>query len=130
MDREAECLCCRECEGTVAKLDENISILNNETPFEFITNHRVFQSIFLDPLVLQVALLAYKGMYENVYDGPTHKKYRHIAYRQYVRWVCGYVGKNIRVVIPSCAVSCIRAHFPPPGDEDNFVFTGFRYADL
>ena len=130
MDREAECLCCRECEGTVAKLDENISILNNETPFEFITNHRVFQSIFLDPLVLQVAWLAYKGMYENVYDGPTYKNYRHIAYRQYVIRVSGYVGKNIRVVIPSCAVSCIRDHFPPPGDEDNFVFTWFRYTDL
>ena len=130
MDREAECLCCRECEGTVAKLDENISILNNEIPFDCITNHRGFQSICLGPWVLQVAWLAYKGMYENVYDGPTHKKYRHIAYRQYVRWVCGYVGKNFRVVIPSCAVSCIRAHFPPSGDEDNFVFTGFRYADL
>ena len=32
---------------------------------------------------------------------------------------------HVRVVLPSCAVSCIRAHFPPPGIEDNFVFAGF-----
>ena len=45
-------------------------------------------------------------------------------------WVHGQIGKNIRVVIPSCAVSCIGAHFPPPGDEENFQFTGFRYPEL
>jgi hypothetical protein len=39
-----------------------------------------------------------------------------------VRWCWGVVGKEIRVVLPSCAVSCIQAHFPPPGDEDDFEF--------
>ena len=31
--------------------------------------------------------------------------------------------------IPSCAVSCIRAHFPPPGPEEEFQFEGFHYPD-
>ena len=32
-------------------------------------------------------------------------------------------------MLPSCAVSCIRAHFPPPGQEDDFVFVGFHFPD-
>ena len=130
MDRELECMCCKECEKTPVKLEENISLLRNPTQFKCITDHPGFQSVCLNQWVLQVAWLAYKQTYEDVYNGPQHKKYRHIAYCQYVRWVHGHIGKNIRVVIPSCAVSCIRAHFPPPGNEENFQFTGFRYPEL
>ena len=57
-------------------------------------------------------------------------RYRHNAYRQYVRWIHGYVGKQIRVVLPSCAVSCTSAHFPPPGDEEHCNSVGFKYLDL
>ena len=49
---------------------------------------------------------------------------------QHVGWVDGYVGKIICVVIPACAISCIRAHFPSPGDEENLEFTGFKHPDL
>ena len=45
-----------------------------------------------------------------------------------VRWCWGVLGKDIRVPLPSCAVSCIRAHFPLPGLED-FEFDGFKFAD-
>ena len=45
-----------------------------------------------------------------------------------MRWCWDVVGKEIRVVL-SCAVSSIRAHFPPPGSEDDFEFVGFRFAD-
>ena len=31
--------------------------------------------------------------------------------------------------LPARAVSCIRAHFPPSGLEENFVFKGFLFAD-
>ena len=106
------------------------SLLRNPTQFKCITDHPGFQSVCLNQWVLQVAWLAYKQTYEDVYNGPQHKKYRHITYCQYVRWVHGHIGKDIRVVIPSCAVSCIRAHFPPPGNEENSQFTGFRYPEL
>ena len=63
------------------------------------------------------------------FEVPEHKKQRHVAYRQLVRWCWGVLGKEIRVPLPSCAVSCIRANFPPPGLEDDFVFEGFKFAD-
>ena len=46
-----------------------------------------------------------------------------------VRWCWGVLGKDIQVPLPSCAVSCIRAHFPPPGLEEDFEFDGFKFAD-
>ena len=80
MDRELECMCCKECRKTPVKLEENISLLRNPTQFKCITDHPGFQSVCLNPWVLQVAWLAYKQTYEDVYNGPQHKKYRHIAY--------------------------------------------------
>ena len=43
--------------------------------------------------------------------------------------VGGILGKEIRVVLQACAVMCIRNFSPPPGQEEDFVFEGFRYAD-
>ena len=81
-------------------------------------------------LVLQAAWLDYKQEYgSRAYEGPEHKEHRHIAYRQLVRWCWGILGKQIRVVLPSCAVSCTRAHFPPPCHEDDSEFVGFHFAD-
>ena len=40
------------------------------------------------------------------------RKFRYIAYRQLVRWCWGYLGKNVRVALPSCAVNKIRGTFP------------------
>ena len=130
MDKGIECLCCKECETTGINLADSIHIFGRNEYFSCITDHQGFQSICLDPFVLQVAWLSYEQHYEDAYEGPLHKKYKHIAYRQYVRWIHGYVGKQIRVVLPSCAVSCIRAHFPSPGDEEHFNFVGFKYPDL
>jgi hypothetical protein len=48
--------------------------------------------------------------------------------RQLARWCWGVIGKDIRVVLPSFAVSCIRAHFPLPGQEDDFVFVGVSFS--
>ena len=36
---------------------------------------------------------------------------RYIAYRQLARWCWGYLGHEVQVVLPSCAVSRIRAAF-------------------
>jgi len=112
------------------KLPDNITLFGREDYVHCITDHKGFQSVCLYPFVLQVAWQGYNQHYENGYEGPTHKKYRHIAYSQCVKWTCGCFGKQIRVVIPSCAVSCIREHFPPPGDEKHFEFVGFLYPDL
>jgi len=39
------------------------------------------------------------------------RKYRYTAYRQLIRWCYGYLGRQIRVVIPACAVHKIRDTF-------------------
>jgi len=36
----------------------------------------------------------------------------------------------MRVILPACAISCIRAHFPPPGYEEHFQFVGFKLPEL
>lgn len=130
MDREEECLCCHEVEQTVNKNDEVFERVQPAERYQCITDNPGFRTVCLDIWVLQAAWLQYKQQYGNTaYEGPEHKIYRHTAYRQLVRWCWGVVGKDIRVVLPSCAVSCIRAHFPPPGDEDDFEFVGFHFPD-
>ncbi|KAG1660333.1 hypothetical protein GQR58_022071 [Nymphon striatum] len=52
------------------------------------------------------------------------KKYRHLAYRQFVRWCWGFLGKKIRVVIPSCAVTAIRNAF------QSDTYKGFKLPNV
>ena len=80
--------------------------------------------------VLQTAWYQYKQQYKDPYDVAEDKRLRHIAYRQLARWCWGILGKEIRVVLPSCAVMCIRNFYPPPGPEEEFVSEGFRYAGV
>ena len=92
-----------------------------------IIQHPGFEAVCLNQWVLQTAWFQYR--YGEPYDGPEDKLYRHIAYRQLARWCWGIVGKEIRVVLPSCAVMCIRERFPPLGPSEDFQFEGFHYAD-
>ncbi|CAL9697561.1 unnamed protein product [Knipowitschia caucasica] len=121
-----ECLCCHEVPEVVAKMDE----VTGEKP-ECITDHPGMHAVCLDPWGLQCAWSGYKQQYRGAaFEGPEDAKYRHIAYRQFVRWCWAYLGKDYRVVIPSCVVCCIRSHFPTPGLEDESVFVGHKYPKL
>lgn len=130
MDREVECKCCQEIDEVKRKNLEAVEIERLDEAPGCITNHPGFHAVCLNVWVLQTAWLQFKQQYgATAYEGAEHKRNRHIAYRQLVRWCWGILGRDIRVTLPSCAVCCIRAHFPPPGLEDDFVFTGFQYAD-
>ena len=130
MDREEECICCREIQEVLNKNDEVFEKEKPETPYSCITDNPRFRAVCLDRWVLQVACFQYKQQYgKNSFEGAKHKINRHVAYMQLVRWCWGVIGNDIRVVFSSCAVSCIRAHFPPPGVEDEFEFVGFHFAD-
>ena len=87
-----------------------------------IANHPGFQTVCLDPYVLQVAYYQYRQQYEERPEQGNALK-RYTAYRQFVRWCWHFLGKEVRVVIPSCAVVKIRTAFP---DEN---YTGFHQAD-
>ena len=50
---------------------------------------------------------------------------RYAAYRQFTWWAHGHLGKNIRRVIPPCAVKKIRATFPAPDG----IYTGYIAGD-
>lgn len=77
-----------------------------------ITDHPGFPAVCLNVFVLETAWSQYKQQYEESFEGPQHKKLRHIAYRQFVRWCWGYLGKNVRVKIPACVLHKIRTTFP------------------
>jgi len=123
-DTERECVCCQEIVVAVDR-HRRSSQNRNIALSECITQNPAFVVVCTDRDVLETAWYGYRQQYGG-YDGPEHKRLRHIAYRQFVRWCWGWLGRNIRVVLPACVVSCIRAHFPPPGLEENFTFEGFH----
>ena len=43
-----------------------------------------------------------------------NKSFRFIAYKQYIWWIYGKLGKDIRKPIPSCIVNKVRNIFPAP----------------
>jgi hypothetical protein len=53
--------------------------------------------------------------------GYDNRNLRHVSYRQYVMWQHGHLGKNNRVVIPSCVIWLIRRKWPSPDGR----YTGF-----
>ena len=92
-------------------------------------HHPGFHPVCMNGWVLQTAWYQYKQQYKDPFDGPEDKFYKHIAYRQLAPWCWGILGKEIRVVLSSCAVISIRNVYPPPGPEEEWAFEGFRYAD-
>ena len=129
MDTVEESICCQEILEILWKNEEVAQVEQFQIP-NCITDNPGFQAVCLSLWVLQAAWSQYCQQYgTRAHEGPEHKKKRHVAYRQLVRWCWGVLAKDIRVPLPSCAVSCIRAHFPPPGLEEEFEFVGFQYAD-
>lgn len=128
MDRAVECVCCQEINEILAA-NQKVSSFENLPLMGCITDNPGFKANCLNRWVLEASFFHFKQEYGTRSNIPEHKINRHIAYRRLVRWCWGILGRQIRVVLPSCAVMCIRAHFPPPGIEDEFEFVGFLYAD-
>ena len=122
-----ECVCCQEIRE-IREKNKKVSEVEN-LQISCITDNPGFKAVCLNRWVLEASWFQYRQQYGAGNNIPEHKKNRHIAYRQLVRWCWGVLGKEIRVVLPSCAVMCIRAHFPPPGIEEDFEFVRFHYAD-
>ena len=52
--------------------------------------------------------------------------YRFAAYKSYIYWIYGKLGRNNRRVVPACAVTAIRARFP----EEDGRYKGFHEANV
>ena len=57
--------------------------------------------------------------------------YRYAAYRQYIWWVYGRLGKKRRKIIPACVVLAIRMQFPEAdGNHTGFKDPSIKELDL
>ena len=52
--------------------------------------------------------------------------YRSAAYKSFIYWIYGKLGRNNRRVVPACAVTAIRARFP----EEDGRYEGFHEANV
>ena len=59
------------------------------------------------------------------FDNMTNKNYRHHAYRNYIDFMFGKLGRHNRRVVPACIVSHVRTTWPDP--DGNYV--GFIHVD-
>lgn len=55
------------------------------------------------------------------------RQYRHTAYRQLIGWCWQWLGKKVRVPLPSCAVARIRYSFPSETHALDSSFLNFRF---
>ena len=80
-----------------------------------------FRVLILDPAVLGIARMYRQEIFALDDDNDYVKANRHTAYRQFVLWQHGRLGRGDRRVIPSCCVWGIRDKYPDPYNQ----YTGF-----
>ncbi|XP_045179120.1 uncharacterized protein LOC123538801 [Mercenaria mercenaria] len=113
MQTGIECKCCHEFPDLAEKLDG----------FTCITQHPGFVGNCLNRDVVEVSFYEFLQRNGPIGDEePVHETYRYVAYRRLARWIWHRLAKHDRRVLPSCAVTAIRANFP---SEE---YTGYRYA--
>lgn len=117
MPSEEECLCCHEVQEVDERRAEQEAIC-------CITQHDGFRPVCLNVHVLRVAYFQYRQQFGDREGYGVNEQYRYTAYRQFVRWCWGFLGRLVRVVLPACAVIRIREEFPSP------EFAGFQYPNL
>ena len=84
-----------------------------------------FHDVCLNKNVLEAALGTWREFTDEEL-GISNKSYRFIAYRQFISWIFGWIGKDARKVIPSCVVNKIRLEFPA---VDN-ICIGYKDSSL
>lgn len=120
MNSQRECVCCWEivkAYGTVMQYEKKC-----------ITLIQAFDDVCLNREVLETAM-ATKRMMVGKCPGDLNRgnsDFRKQAYSNFVHWLYkNSLGRNNRVVLPSCVVLQIRKNFPNPCDE---AYVGFLDA--
>ena len=102
MENEFEQVCCRA----------NSALIGDKFNTEkCIAQTIAFRDVCLNVNVLQAALGTWRTFTDNSLN-ISNKSYRFIAYRQYISWIYGWLGKDVRRIIPACVVKLIRDTFP------------------
>ena len=69
----------------------------------YVTSYEMFRNVVLDKEVLNIAIRAQRDVRAEVADFEMNS-YRKAAYRQYILWKYGKLGKGYRRACPSCVV--------------------------
>ena len=86
-----------------------------------ITTSESFESAVLDNRVLSIAIVSRSDIFADDPDyGPA--SYQKAAYRQWVMWQHGYLGRYNRKFIPSCVMRAVRRRYPAP----DINYLGFK----
>ncbi|XP_064457033.1 P2X purinoceptor 7-like [Ornithodoros turicata] len=96
-----ECVCCQD-----------YTEVQQKQPKGCITQHNYFGVLCLDTEVLSVALCEPLDTNASMSLEKQYKRFRFAAYRQFTRWIWGYLGPDNRKILPACAVTAIRRAFP------------------
>ena len=78
-----------------------------------ISTTEFFESVVLDANVLTVAIVNRNDIYADD-DDFTPSSYQKAAYRQWILWHNGYMGRGNGQVMPSCIVWSVRSRYPAP----------------
>ncbi|KAL2099390.1 hypothetical protein ACEWY4_005870 [Coilia grayii] len=102
------------------------------TPVSCMILHPGLEPVCLNLYSLQNALNIYRADYGPLQFSTNNfiifvffaRRCRHLAYRSFVSWCWGYLGRKVRVIIPACVVLRIRREFPDTEGQN----VGFRPA--
>ncbi|XP_074544533.1 P2X purinoceptor 7 [Halichoeres trimaculatus] len=116
MPTEVENVCCKELNAVQNRC--------RELPEEprCMTLHPGLEPVCLNIYSLQNALNIYQADHGPLEAKGRSVRARYLAYRSFVSWCWGYLGKDNRVVIPSCVVLRIQKEYPDEEEE----YTGFK----
>ncbi|XP_041954211.1 P2X purinoceptor 7-like [Alosa sapidissima] len=116
MPQEREHICCREVPQVIRRM--------TQVPEEItcMIDHPGLEPVCLNIYSLQNAMNIYRADHGQLRIRGMERQCRHLAYRSFVSWCWGFLGRSVRVVIPSCVVLRIRREFP----ETSGQYVGFR----
>ncbi|XP_055062147.1 P2X purinoceptor 7-like [Misgurnus anguillicaudatus] len=116
MTLETELVCCREIPQVTRRM--------SQVPEEIscMTDHPGLEPVCLNLYSLQNAMNVYRADHGRLRLRGMERQCRYLAYRWFVSWCWGFLGRSVRVVIPSCVVLRIRREFPNAAGQ----YVGFR----
>ena len=83
--------------------------------------NKILESTVLDVNVLSIAIINRSDTFVEPVDY-SKSSYRKAAYRQFILWRQGHLGRGNRKVVPSSVVWSVRNRFPAP----DRMYLGFK----